>query len=85
MSTTGFFLKRTVKFCDDNPPKINDDDDENPQPPSPNQSPSKLNNPNSRDSSTTPNISIEANQDIIKNVFTPTENITPNSALILST
>ena len=82
MPTKGFFLKRTVDFL-----TIfrHHNDDENPQPLSPTHPFSKLNNQKSEDSSTTPNISNAANQDIVEDAVAPTEIITPTSVLISST
>ena len=82
MSTTGIFLKGTFNFCDQNLPKKNHDD-ENPQPPSPNQSSSEINCPKSIDSSTILKIPNEANQAVVENVVPPTKIKTPTSAHIL--
>ena len=70
------FSKRTANLFDHNPPKIKNDV-ENLQTPSPNQSSSEINNPHI----TFPSI----NQEIVEDVATPTENITPTSAIIFST
>ena len=76
------FVKRTVSFFADNPPESKNDD-ENPQPP--NQSSSKINNPNKRYSSTTPKSSIESKREVGEDVATTTETIATTFAFIAST